>query len=305
MKKAVWLVLCVTLGASFLAAQDYKGKGRVGGLVLDQDNKPIEGVRVKLFLPKANGGFEVVSDKNGEFRAAWMASGAWNIDFEKIGYEVKKIVADIAEQRKNPDIKVNLKKIEGLLLTDELKDQMAKANALFDQKNYPAAIEAYMAMLTKYPEAYIIWQNVGNSYFAQEQYDQAEETYKKVLEKAPANVDALTAIGNCYANRKQTDKALEWYGKIDFEKIQDATILYNIGTTYTNLNKYEDALKYYKRSTEVDPKYVDGYYQLGVTYISLGKTAEAIAAFEECLKIEPDGSKSAQVKGFLDYLKKK
>ena len=305
MKKAIFLILCAALGASFLTAQDYKGKGRVSGLVLDQDNKPIEGVRIKLFLPKASGGFEIVTDKKGQFLAAWMASGAWNVDFEKIGYEVKKVVVDIAEQRKNPDVKINLKKIEGLLLTDELKDQMTKANALFDQKNYATAIEAYTDMLTKYPEAYIIWQNVGNSYFAQEKYDQAEEAYKKVLEKGPANVAATLGIGNCYANRNQTDKALEWYGKIDFEKIEDPIILYNIGTTYTNLKKYEDALKYYKRSVEVDPKYVDGQYQLGLTYISLGKTTEAIAAFEECLKIEPNGAKADQVKGFLDYLRKK
>lgn len=304
MKKAIFLILCVSLAASFLTAQDYKGKGRVNGLVLDQDNKPLEGVRIKLFLPKTSGGFDVVTDKDGKFLAAWLASGSWNFDFEKIGYETKKIVVDIAEQRKNPDIKMNLKKVEGLTLTDELKEQLTKANALFDRKDYAAAIEGYIAMLTKYPEAYIIWQNVGNAYFAQDKYDQAEEAYKKVLEKMPTSAEAITAVGNCYANRGQNDKALEWYNKVEFDKIKDATVLYNIGTNYYNLSKFEDALKFYKRSVEVQKDYLDGLYQLGLTLTNLGRKAEAIATFEQYMKLDPDSPRSAQVKGFLDYLKK-
>jgi tetratricopeptide (TPR) repeat protein len=304
MKKAISLLLGVALAASFLTAQDYKGKGRVNGLVLDQDNKPLEGVRIKLLLPKANGGFEIVTDKEGKFLAAWMASGIWDFDFEKIGYEIKKIVVEIAEQRKNPDIKMNLKKVEGLALPAELKDLLNKSNALFEQKNYAAAREGYTAMLTKYPEAYIIWQNVGNAYFAEDKYDQAEEAYKKVLEKMPTNAEAITAVGNCYANRGQNDKALEWYNKIEFDKIKDATVLYNIGTNYYNLSKFEDALKFYKRSVEVQKDYIDGLYQLGLTYTNLGRKAEAIATFEQYMKIDPDSPRSAQVKGFLDYLKK-
>ncbi len=304
MKKAILLTLCIVLAAGTLAAQDYKGKGRLSGQVLDQDNKPIEGVRIKFFLPKAGGGFEVVTDKEGKFLAAWMASGAWNVDFEKMGYEIRKIVVDIAEQRKNPDIKMNLKKVEGLMVTDDLKNGLNKANEIFERKDYAGALAAFQALLVKYPEAYILWQNVGNTYFTQEKYDQAEEAYKKVLEKMPGNVDATISIGNCYANRGQADKALEWYGKIDFDKITDATVLYNIGTNYYNMSKFEDALKFYKRSVDVQKDYLDGLYQLGLTYTNLQRKAEAIATFEQYMKIDPDSPRSAQVKGFLDYLKK-
>ena len=304
MKKFLLLTICVVLAAGLLAGQDYKGKGRVAGQVLDQDNKPIEGVRVKFYLPKASGGFDVTTDKDGKFNGVWMASGAWNVDFEKLGYELRKIVVDIAEQRKNPDIKMNLKKIQGLMLTDDLKDGLTKANDLFEKKDYAGALAAYQGLLAKNPDAYIIWLNVGNTYFTQEKYDQAEEAYRKVLEKSPNNADATVAIGNCYANRSQADKALEWYGKIDFEKITDATVLYNIGTNYYNMSKFEDALKFYKRSVDVQKDYLDGLYQLGLTYTNLQRKAEAIATFEQYMKIDPDSPRSAQVKAFLDYLKK-
>lgn len=94
-----------------LAAQDYKGKARLLGVVLDQDGKPLEGVKVTVFLPEAN--------------------------------------------------------------------------ELFDKNDYQGALAAFQAMVQKYPEAYILWKNVGNCYFVLEQYDKAEEAYHKIVEKAP------------------------------------------------------------------------------------------------------------------------
>jgi len=49
----------------------------------------------------------------------------------------------------------------------------------------------------------------------------------------------------------------------------------------------------------------DALYQLGLTYLNLQRNAEAVAAFEEYLKIDAESERSAQVKGFLEYLKKK
>ena len=44
---------------------------------------------------------------------------------------------------------------------------------------------------------------------------------------------------------------------------------------------------------------------MGLTYVSMQKKDEAIAVFEQFLKDFPDSSKADQVKGFLEYLKKK
>jgi tetratricopeptide (TPR) repeat protein len=306
MKKIV-LIMSVLLAASaFLAAQDYKGKGRVTGYVYDEEGKPIEGVRVKLFSVTASEGFDVKTDKDGKWQAVWIRSGAWNVDFEKMGYAPKKIAFDISESRKNPDVVVNLKKVEGLVITDEMTDLLTKGNELFDQKDYADALAAYEKILEKYPDAYPIYKNIGNCYFSQEKYDLAEQNYMKVLEKDPKNTETIIAVGNCYANRGDTAKAQEWYGKVDFEKLDDPVVLYNLGTIYYNSSKFDDALKYYQKAVEKKPDFADGFYQLGLTYLNLQKNPEAIAAFETCLKVLPaDSPKKAQVQGFLDYLKKK
>lgn len=305
MKKIALLCSVILVCAGVLAAQDYKGKGRVGGIVTDEAGNPLEGVTVKLFSPRAQGGISVKTDKEGKWLGAWIRSGGWNIDFEKIGYAPKKISIEISENKKNPDVVISLAKVAGLVITDEVKDLLGKGNELFEKSDYVGALAVYQEIIAKYPDAYPILRNIGNCYFAQEKYDQAEEAYLKLLEKDPKNVEAIIAVGNCYTNRGDTAKALEWYGKVESEKIEDPIVLYNLGSNYYNNSKFEDALRFYQKAAEKQKDSPDALYQLGLTYLALQRNPEAIAAFEEYLKVDAESQRATQVKGFLEYLKKK
>jgi len=306
MKKTVLIITCLMLIGGFLSAQAWKGRARLVGYVYDQKGNPLEGAKVKLVFLKTEDGLETTTDKDGKWVATQLRSGAWHIDSEKIGYAPYRTALDVVEPPgKNPQLKAVLEKVEGIFVTEDLKQALNNANQLFEQKNYPAALEAYSALLAKNPDAYIFLKNIGNCYFAQEQYDKAEESYKKLLEKEPANTDAMLLIGNCYMNRGQTEQALEWYNKIQFESIKDPTVLYNIGTNYSNLREFDKALKYYQRSVELQKDFTDGLYQLGLTYTTLQRNAEAIVAFESYLKADPDSERAGQVKNFLEYLRKK
>jgi tetratricopeptide (TPR) repeat protein len=138
-----------------------------------------------------------------------------------------------------------------------------------------------------------------------EKYSLAEESYLKVLEKDPGNSEVMLLIGNTYANRGQNDKALEWYSKIEFEKIDDPTVLYNIGSNFYNASNFKEALKYYKRAVEIKGDFLDAIYQLGLARLALGDNQGAIDAFEDYLKHDPDSQRASQVRGFIEFLKKK
>ena len=141
--------------------------------------------------------------------------------------------------------------------------------------------------------------------YVAKKYDLAEQAYLKVLEKEPKNAQTLMSIGQCYQSRGDPAKALEWYGKIDPATVDDPTVLYNIGTDYYNNSRFEKALTYYRKAVDLRKDFADGLYQLGLTELNLQNNAEAAAAFESYLKIDPDSARAAQVKAFLDYLKKK
>jgi tetratricopeptide (TPR) repeat protein len=295
----------LVLSSVFALAQSYRGQGRMTGLVMDQDGKPLEGVKVKLFSLKGNAGFELTTDAKGEWKAIYIRGGGWNIDFERAGYAPKKISTAIEESFKNPVVETKLQKVEGLVISEDLKAALKQGNQFFAEKKYDEAIAAFAALIAKNPDAYIIYKNIGNCYFELQKYDLAEESYRKVLDKEPANAEIIMLIGNCFSNRGDNDKAMEWYAKIEFEKITDPAVLYNIGTAYYKQSKFEDALKYYKRSVELKSDFLDGIYQTGLTHISLQNNAEAIKSFEQYLKLDADSPKAAQVRNFLEFLKKK
>lgn len=305
MKKTLFMLFVLILAAGLVLSQSYRGQGRLRGKVTDEAGMPLEGVKVKLFSVKGQSGFEVTTNAAGEWTANYIRGGGYNIDFLKSGYEPKSISTSIPEATNNPPVEVKLKKMEGLMITDELRAALEAGNKLFEEKKFEEAVKVYEDLVAQNPDVYILQKNIGNCRFELQQYDLAEAAYQKVLEKEPGNADIVLLIGNCYANRGEAAKAMEWYNKIEFEKITDPTVLFNIGTSFTKQSKFEDALKYYKRSVEVQKDFLDGLYQLGLTYLALGRNPEAILPFEDYLKIDPDSPRAGQVKGFLEFLKKK
>jgi tetratricopeptide (TPR) repeat protein len=289
----------------FALSQGYQGKGKLRGFVYDESGKPLEKVKVKLFCLKASSGFTTETDKNGEWRALWIRGGKWNIDFEKIGYEPKKISVEVNEWGKNPDIEIKMKKIEGLVVTDEIKEALERGNNLFDEKRYEEAIKVFEGILEKEPEAYIINLNIGHCYFQMEKYDKAIEYYQKVLDRQPENKYALLGLGNAYLNMGKKEEALAWYSKIKFEDIDDPIVLYNMGNSFYEHSLYEESLKYYQRALKLQDDFLDARYRLGLVYITLGKNEEALKEFELYLKYDSESERANQVKGFIEYLKKK
>ncbi len=306
MKKIVFLpLILVFLGFSLVYSQGYRGKGRVKGLVTDQDGNPIEEVTVKLYCVKGASGFEVTTDKEGIWRANYIRNGPYDIDFEKPGYVPKKINVNINEFGKNPDIEVTLIKLEGVSMADELRDELKRGNDLFDQEKYEEAIQAYQTILEKAPETTVLYRNIGNCYFQMEKYELAEEFYLKVLEKEADDTESILGIGNTYANRGQNEKALEWYNKIEFDKISDPLVLYNIGSNFYTQGEHQEALKFYRKAVELKDDFQDALYQLGLVNLTLGNNQEAIDVFQEYLKHDTESGRADQVRNFIEFLKKK
>jgi tetratricopeptide (TPR) repeat protein len=305
MRKYVFGLLVMLILGSLTFAQDWTGQGRQVGYVYDEEGNPLEGVKVKLLFVKTQSGFDTTTDAKGKWAAMGVNGGQWFIDFELVGYEPKKISANILDYRQvNKPIEITLKKVEGLFVTEELKEEYKKGIDLFNEGKYEESIPIFNVIVENFPDAYIVYMNIGHSYFQMEDYDEAEKYYLKVLEREADHVDSLIGLGNCYMNRGDTDKAMEWYNKIEFEKIEDATVLYNVGTIFYNNSKLDDALKYYKKAVEVQEDNLDAIYQLGLTYLAKGSNAEALVQFENYLKYESDSQRAAQVQNFIDYLKK-
>jgi len=305
MKKVSFLLVFMFSTFIFIFPQDYKGKARVRGYVYDEAGNPLEGVKVKLFHSGYELGFDVITDSNGKWVASWIRGGIWNMDFEKAGYIPQKINVKIEENERNPEIEITMKKVEGPAIREDLRHRLDQGNDLYEERKYEEAIKVYKSILEQFPDAYIINGNIGNAYFKMDKYGVAIQYYKKVLEKNSNNQEVIMYIGNSYANKGESEQAQEWYNKIEFEKIDDVNVLYNIGADFYSISKFDEALKYYTRAVEIQGDFLDGLYQLGLTHLSLGNYQEARETFENYLRQDPDSERASQVKGFIEFLKKK
>lgn len=60
MRKAGFLLTLILLACTLVLSQAYKGKGKVKGLVYDEEGKPLEEVKVKLYSLKAQSGLKLL-----------------------------------------------------------------------------------------------------------------------------------------------------------------------------------------------------------------------------------------------------
>jgi len=305
MKKIFMICAALTILISPAFSQGYKGRGRIKGIITDTEGQPLEGVKIKLFSLRSDAGFEIESEKNGEWRANWIRGGTWYIDFTHVGYEPRKISIQVLELRSNPPIEITMKKIEGIALTEKIVEAMKAANKIYDEGKYEEAIAAYEEILTEFPDAFIINQNIGNAYFALGDYDKAIEFYEKLLEKKGDHSSTFILVGNSYINKKDNEHAMEWYSKVNVEDIEDVIALYNIGILFFNSGNYDKAITYLKRAIEIDNQLSDGFYQLGMSYLASGQNLEAIEVLEKFIELEPESDKTTIAKSIIETLTKK
>jgi len=147
--------------SSFGFAQAYGGKGRIKGTVTDETGAPLVGVRIKLFHESSASGLETKTDNDGRWEANFIRGGQWRLDFTKAGYESRRDFAVVSEAGRPLAGTTILKKVEGLVLSDDLMKLLDEANALFNEGKLDEAQAQYEKLLVDNPEAYILNINVS------------------------------------------------------------------------------------------------------------------------------------------------
>lgn len=302
--KLMFIVISVSLLLCSPVFSQYTGKGKMQGLVTDESGIPLGDVKVKLYNHNAQGGFETKTNKNGKWKAYWIRGGRWDLDFEKTGYETKRVSAAIRQVGGKPhEVNVKLKKLVGLVVSKDVMKDLDRGNELFSAKKYDEAIPIYEQILLDSPESFIINQNIGNCYFQKKEYEKAIKYYKKVIEKENKHIKCLISIGNSHNNKGDKKKAIEWYQKIDISKIDDNIVLYNIGIFYFNSGDSTKAIEYLKQSVKIKEDFLDGLYWLGMAYMNVNKNTQAVETYKKYIEFDNDSERSNQVKEILKALK--
>jgi len=308
-KKRFALTFAAILIFSILGySQEWKGKGRIKGVVLGESGEPVIQAKIILTHAELNAKVEKTTDKKGEFTASWITGGIWYIDVEAAGYAPGRISVTVSEIRRDPPVKIILKQAEKTFLDKQLADAVSKleneAIALLEQKKFDEAAAKYKEILEKTPELYEVNLSIGRCYMMMGDYESAILHFERVLAKEPGNKDAIMRLGNAYLEMGELEKGLSFINKLSDEDITSPHAFYNIGALFFNKGKPEAAAQYFERAINLDTKMADAYYQLGMCYMSSNKKEKAKENFLIYLEIDPASDKARRVKTFLKFLNK-
>jgi tetratricopeptide (TPR) repeat protein len=305
---AIAAMLVTTWIPTMLFPQLTSGRGKMNGIVTEEGTgKPLEGVTVKLFYPKANAFHtpEPKTDAEGKWRVTYIRGGLWNLDFSKNGYETKKIsyYVDTRAGIAKKTIELQLRKLEGPAAAKSVLDEINKAVALIAEKKIDQALTELQDILEKFqgePGVEIVYLHMGNCYSSKGNYPKAIEFYMKTLAKFPNNRELILSIGNAYGNLNDFEKAMEWFNKLKIDDIGNIDTLYNIGVIAYNKGDFDRALTFFKKSTEINAEFSEGLYQLGMTYTALNQQKEAIEVLKKFMQLDPKSPNYETAKAIVE-----
>jgi tetratricopeptide (TPR) repeat protein len=295
------VVLAIVCVAAAAAAQDWRGMGRLAGKVVDETGAPVEGVTVKAVRGESKGGPTVKTNKKGEWVLAGINGGAWNIDFDKPGYEPTKKSASFQEHDSNPQMTVTMKK-SAVDPNVQIRADLEKAADLVKQQKFADARAIYQSILAQHPDAYQVEPYIARTYYAEHQLDPAIEHLRAALAKDPNNVDVKLLLANVLTEKGNADESRQLLASIDESKITDASTLVNAGIGLINQKKPEEAIGWFDKAIARFPQSADAYYYRGITELQLGKNDAAKADLTKFVAMAPNAPEAATAKGILEKL---
>lgn len=319
LKFLLTLVAILIFSHNLLLAQAGRGIGRLGGVVLDEQDKPIVGAKLVLtFIQEAAGGLklEATTNKKGEWSFIGLGSGKWALSVSAEGYSPISQEVTVSQLEKNPRITIKLKKATGgtSIIQDESSLKLLDdGNAFYKDGKYDTALAMYQQFLEKNPGAYQVMLNIGDCYREKGDLDKALEIYNQVLEKAKTDqamgvtitAKTLAAIGAVYLKKNNLEEATKYFKQSVDTAPQDEVVAFNVGEVFFSNQQLDEAQKYFELAASIKPSWPDPYLKLGYVFLNKNDIPKAIENFEKFLKLEPqDSPRVAMVQQILQAIKK-
>ena len=300
--------LILLLVTATVSAQEWRGMGRVGGKVVDEETgQPLDGVEVKAMLPTSqNRGPQAKSNGKGDWAIGGVASGTWSIDFSKDGYETRSITVQISESGRIPPMEIKMKK-KAAPVPDAnavVNAELVKAASLMNEKKYAEARAIYAELAAKYPEVKQFRPLIARSYYAEGNKEAAAGELRKAIQQDPDNVALELLLGTTLMEMGKSEESRALLASVDESKITDPAVFTNIGIGLINDKKHAEAVPWFDKAIARFPQYADSYYYRGISYVTLGKAAEAKADLSKYISIAPpDAPELATAKQILATIK--
>jgi tetratricopeptide (TPR) repeat protein len=332
------LLVGVLLSSAQLFAQEWKGIGRLQGIVTDEAGKPIDGAKVTLRpgdqTPKAEnpGPPPVTTDKHGKWSMLGLTGGTWAVLIEKDGYitsEGRLKVAESGPPQKAVTVKLKAAptaQAQAQAAAPKEPTKESKANEAINAGNAALQADKYADARASYEQALALLdpakpdhlpvivavkRAIASTYYREagqaktkdakaKGLDQSIAALKQALELKPDDPETLQLLVNVLVDAGREQEAQTYLAKLPQGTKLDPERLINVGIKYYNTKQIDKALEEFNRVIVDNPDLAEAYYYRGLVYLNKGKVPEAKADFQKLLALDP---KNKFAKEAQDYLK--
>jgi len=315
-KAVLSLAALIILVAGPAFSQAGHGKGRLGGLLLDPDSKPVAGIKMTLtFSENKKLFFEDTTGKKGEWSFIGLGTGNWILSASVPGYQPVEQTINVSQLAVNPKVQVVLKKPEktpGVLQDEKSVELLEQGNQLYKDGQYDEAIAAYQKFQEANPGLYQIQISIADCYREKGEFDKAIALYNEVIGQSASDATmgrdmaakALAGIGNSHLKQGRLQEAQGFFEKSIETSPKDEILAYNVGEIYFSNQALDQAVRYFELAAQIKPSWPDPFLKLGYVYLNKADNAKAAENFEKFLVLEPEGERAALAKNILGFIKK-
>ena len=307
---AALAAFAVFLAASApVRAQDWKGKARLDGRVVNEKGEPIPKAQLVFKLKGKDVGPTVESDSKGHFAYFGFASGDWDLDVSAPGYITRKTAVHLSELNRVPPMEIKLEKqpdapppsvaVAPKDTKAEIVPMIEKGNALLEQKDYAGARGEYEKALAVVPDNPIILRAIARTYYSEKKVDEAIGALQKAHAAAPDDLDTTLLLANLQIEKGNIEEGKALLDKLPPDSVKDPGVFLNAGIVLLNKKNPAGAWDQFDRAVKIKPDDGEAYFYRGLAALQLKKNAEAKADFQKSLELEPSGSHAADAKDLL------
>ncbi len=154
-------------------------------------------------------------------------------------------------------------------------------------RNYPRALQLYLAVSKKDPDHQYVWNDLGRVYNAMRKYKLAIPALQTAIQKNPYEPYAYNNLGLAYQGLGQYDDATKQFLKqIEINPL-DQYAHANLASVYLTQKKYADAQKEYQTALKITPNNFGLNIGLGTADLGLHQDDAALDAFHKVLEKSP------------------
>ncbi len=142
--------------------------------------------------------------------------------------------------------------------------------------------------INKNPNAWMAFNNLGNSLFAQKRNAEARTAYESALAVNPDFPDANSNLGNLLVETKDLDAAVRHLKRATEVQPKNPKFHFNLGVALAEQRKYDEALLAYSTALQLRPNYADVHNNIAHILLKQGKWKDALQHATTALQLNPN-----------------